>query len=560
MPSIERETLPVDVLIVGAGPAGLACAYHVKQLLARKAAESQKLPEVEIMVLEKGREIGAHSLSGAVMDPRGIAELIPDFLERGFPVERYCENDAVFRLTKTGKFKLPWTPPPLQNHGYPIVSLNRVVKWLGEQVEEAGIIVAAEMPGQELLIEDHRVTGVVTGDKGLNKNGERKSNFEPGAIIEAKVTVLAEGTRGSLTKQAVETLKLGNHNSQTYVLGVKEVWELPKPIAENGTVFHSMGYPLGNLFGGSWIYTMRENLLSLGLVTDLSYENPYTDPHDNFQKFKAHPWVASLLEGGKMVGYGAKTIPEGGWYAIPRGYHHGLLIIGDAGGFLNSQRLKGIHLAIKSGMLAAETIVEGIVRGDFSRDTMCSLQTRVEASWIQKELWPVRNFHQSFEKGVRVGMIHAAAQFISKGRGFKAQMPSRENHEHMRHVRELGLPDRDEVLQKRAGEYDGKLTFDKLTDVYNSRTMHEEDQPVHLHVSDPEICRTRCREEFGNPCQFFCPAGVYEMVPDEERGGVKLQINFSNCVHCKTCDIMDPYKIITWVPPEGGGGPVYTDL
>lgn len=556
----ERESFPVDVLIVGAGPAGLACAYHLKRLIDARNAAGGGPGDVEIMVLEKGRETGAHSLSGAVMDPRGISELIPDWRERGFPVERECAADSVYYLTEHGKTRLPWTPPPLRNHGYPIVSLNRVVKWLGEQVESAGIIVAAEMAAQELLLSDGRVTGVQTGDKGVNKRGEPKSNFEPGANIEAKVTVLCEGTRGSLTKTAVDTLGLAGHHPQVYVLGVKEVWELPKPLAERGTVYHSMGYPLGQLFGGSWIYTMRDNLVSLGLVSDLSSANPYSDPHYNFQKFKQHPWVASLLAGGKLVGYGAKTIPEGGWYAMPQPYHDGLLLAGDAGGFLNAQRLKGIHLAIKSGMLAAETILESLLADDFSAAALQSYRQRIDQSWIRSELHPVRNFHQAFEGGLNKGLFHAAAQFITGGRGFIDPLPSRKNHEHMRRWRHLGLAERSDVLPRRAAEFDGKLTFDKLTDVYSSRTLHEEDQPVHLHVADTEICRTKCREEFGNPCEFFCPANVYEMVADDERGGVKLQINASNCVHCKTCDILDPYEIITWVPPEGGGGPVYTDL
>ncbi len=558
--SHDRDTFPVDVLIVGAGPAGLACAYHLKRLLDQKKSEGKKFGEIEIMVLEKAREVGAHNLSGAVMDPKGISELIPDWKEQGFPVESWCKNDGVYYLTQSGRIKAPWCPPPLQNHGYPVVSVNRVVKWLAEQVEAAGVTIATETPAQELLFDGTRVTGVQTGDKGIDKAGNAKRNFEPGANIEAKVTVLTEGTRGSLTKVAVQKLSLQNKNPQVYCLGVKEVWEIPAGRIPPGTVYHTLGYPLGNGFGGSWIYTMRDNLLSIGLVTDLSYKNPYTDPHYNFQKFKSHPWIRSLLQGGKLVGYGAKTIPEGGWFAMPRPYADGLLIAGDSGSFLNAQRLKGIHLAIKSGMLAAESICNGLLMDDFTAGSLKSFKEKVDASWIKDELWEVRNFHQAFESGVMTGMIHAGAQFFTGGRGFTDGMTSRENHTVMNKWKVLGLPDRDEVIAKRLQEFDREVTFDKLSDVFKSGTTHEEDQPVHLQVLDTEICRTKCREEYGNPCQFFCPANVYEMVPDEERGGVKLQINASNCVHCKTCDIMDPYAIITWVPPEGGGGPVYTDL
>ncbi|MBK6910731.1 MAG: electron transfer flavoprotein-ubiquinone oxidoreductase [bacterium] len=557
---MERETLPVDVLIVGAGPAGLSCAYHLKQLLKRAKANGQSPADAEIMVIEKSRELGAHNLSGAVMDPRGISELIPDWRARNLPIEHTVEDEGVYYLTQTGKFKSPITPPPMRNHGFPIVSINRLVKWLGEQCEAEEILIATETPGQHVLYNGARVTGVQTGDKGLNKNGEQKRSYEPGANIEARVTVLTEGTRGSLTKQAVEKLSLHGEMPQTYVLGVKEVWELPKSLSTRGTVYHTLGYPLGDLFGGSWIYTMRDNMVSIGLVTDLGYKNPYTDPHYNFQKFKQHPWIAELLRDGKLLGYGAKTIPEGGWFSMPKLYADGLLLAGDSAAFLNAQRLKGIHLAIKSGMLAAEAIFYALQKDDTSASTLKIYKDAVDASWVREELWAVRNFHQSFESGLFPGMLHAGAQVLTGGRGFKSKMLSPETHTHMQKVKALGLKDRDAVLEGRSKEFDRVLTFDKLSDVYKSKTLHEEDQPVHLHVADTEICRTKCREEYGNPCQFFCPASVYEMVPDAERGGVKLQINFSNCVHCKTCDIMDPYQIITWVPPEGGGGPEYTDL
>lgn len=557
---MQRETLPVDVLIVGAGPAGLACAYHLKQLIKQSNASGNGPGEIEIMVIEKARELGAHNLSGAVMDPRALNELLPDWRERDFPVERFVEDEGIYYLTQTGKFKAPWTPPPLRNHGFPIVSVNRLVKWLGELCEAEEILIATETPGQHLTYDGTRVSGVQTGDKGVNKQGEQKNSFEPGALIESRVTVLTEGTRGSLTKEATTRLNLHGEMPQTYVLGVKEVWELPKSLSTRGTVYHTLGYPLGQLFGGSWIYSMRDNLISIGLVTDLAYRNPYTDPHYNFQKFKQHPWIKELLRDGKMLGYGAKTIPEGGWFSMPKLYADGLLLAGDSASFLNSQRLKGIHLAIKSGMLAAESILYALKRDDTSSASLRIYKDLVDASWVREELWQVRNFHQAFESGFFGGMFQVAAQFVSSGRGFKAKLLSDETHTHMSKVKELGLKNRDEVLASRAREFDRVLTFDKLSDVYKSKTLHEEDQPVHLHVADTEICRTKCREEFGNPCEFFCPANVYEMVADEERGGVKLQINASNCVHCKTCDIMDPYKVITWVPPEGGGGPEYSDL
>ncbi|MCC6477008.1 electron transfer flavoprotein-ubiquinone oxidoreductase [bacterium] len=347
---------------------------------------------------------------------------------------------------------------------------------------------------------------------------------------------------------------------QTYVLGVKEVWELPEPLSSKGMVYHTLGYPLGDLFGGSFLYSMRDNLISIGLVSDLGYQNPYTDPHYNFQKFKQHPWIKQMLKGGKLMGYGAKTIPEGGWFSMPQLHADGLLICGDSAGFLNSQRLKGIHLAIKSGMLAAATIFDALLKDDTSSATLKSYKERIDASWIREELWAVRNFHQAFESGLWGGLAQVGLQQITGGRGYKEKLLSPKTHSHMQRVSQLGLKDRDAVLAARLKEFDGEITFDKLSDVYKSKTLHEEDQPVHLRVADTELCRTRCREEFGNPCQFFCPANVYEMVSDEARGGGKLQINASNCVHCKTCDIMDPYEIITWVPPEGGGGPEYTDL
>ena len=369
-------------------------------MIKRANAAGNGPGEIEIMVIEKSRELGAHNLSGAVMDPRSIKELVPDWKERDFPVERTVEEEGVYYLTSSGKMKAPWTPPPLQNHGYPIVSINRLSKWLGELCEAEEILIATETPGQHLLYDGNRVVGVQTGDKGINKNGEQKGSFEPGANIEARVTVLTEGTRGSLTKEACNKLNLHGEMPQTYVLGVKEVWELPKSLSTRGSVIHTMGYPLGDLFGGSWIYSMRDNMISIGLVTDLGYKNPYTDPHYNFQKFKEHPWIKEILRGGKMLGYGAKTIPEGGWFSMPKLYADGLLLAGDSAAFLNAQRLKGIHLAMKSGMLAAESIFAALKKDDTTAATLSMYKEAVDASWIKDELWSVRNFHQGFESGL----------------------------------------------------------------------------------------------------------------------------------------------------------------
>jgi electron-transferring-flavoprotein dehydrogenase len=531
---VERETLEVDALIVGGGPAGLAAAYRLRQLLK----------DGSIAVLEKGKEIGAHILSGAVMDPRGINELIPDWQARGAPLVRPVDDDRVLFLTKNHKFTLPITPPPLRNHANYILSLNKFVRWLGTQVEQSGVDIFAGFAGAEPLMEGDRLAGVRTEDKGVGKDGRHEQNYTPGIDIHAKVTILAEGVRGSLTKQLIDRLHLDEgRNPQVYAVGVKEVWDVPKQQKAPGWVFHTLGWPLRNEeFGGGFIYNMEGGRVSIGLVIGLDYPDPRVDPHDRFQQFKTHPFVRNLLEGGTLHAYGAKAIPEGGYWAQPQYYFDGGLIVGDAAGFLNSMRLKGIHLAIKSGMLAAETAAEAIQAQDVSASMLGKFAQRVEASWIKHELWKVRNFHQGFERGLVAGMFHTGLQLLTGGRGVRNRYANVAGHTRM-------VPGSRPARAR--GPYDGKLTFDKLTDVYNSGTAHDEDQPVHLIVLEPSICHPRCTNEYGNPCQNFCPAAVYEMVEG------KLQINASNCVHCKTCDIMDPYQIINWVPPEGGGGPSY---
>ena len=551
--SENREVLEVDVIVVGAGPAGLAAAYHLRRLLEQKGRD-----DVMIAVLEKGKEVGAHIISGAVLDPRGIEELMPDWKERGAPIESPVEDDDVYYLTKNWKLRLPIIPPPLRNHGNYIISLNKFVRWFGEVVEESGIDVFAGFSGSELLFEDGRVVGVRTGDKGVGKNGEQKGNYEPGIDIRAKLTILAEGAHGSLTKQLIRRFDLDQgRNPQVYTVGVKEVWEVPKQLDRSGRVIHTMGFPLSaEEFGGGFIYNMAGGRVALGLVVGLDYLDPRVDPHRKFQEFKNQPFVRSLLDGGSLMSYGAKAIPEGGYWAMPQYYFEGGMIVGDSAGFLNSMRLKGIHLAIKSGMLAGETAIEAIEANDFTALRLRRFEELVERSWIKEELWKVRNFHQGFQGGFWSGMAHASLQMVTGGRGIRNRYSNEAGHERLRRLSE-SVDSRSKAPLEPA--FDGTVTFDKLTDVYNSGTAHEEDQPVHLVVLEPDICHERCREEYGNPCQYFCPAAVYEIIPDAEKRS-QLQINASNCVHCKTCDIMDPYQIINWVPPEGSGGPGYDYL
>lgn len=553
MAPIEREELPFDVVFVGAGPASLAGALHLSNLIKAHNASGGKLGEVEIAVIEKGAEVGAHGLSGAVMDPKALAELMPDFLERGCPIEAPVGDDAVMYLTQSSKFTLPITPPPLNNHGLYVVSLARLLRWLAPLCEEAGVNIFPEFPGQSLLYDGHQVVGVRTGDKGIDKHGKPKENFEPGVDLRAKVVVLGEGPRGTLAKELIARMNLDRRSDpQVYALGVKEIWELPDDRLAAGTVYHTMGYPHdGQTFGGGFLYMMKDRMLDIGLVTGLDSLDPQMDPHHEFQRFKMHPWIAGLLEGGKMLGYGAKAIPEGGYYCRPRLYTGGALIVGDSGSLLNGQRLKGLHTAMKSGMLAAETIFEALVADDYSADTMRIYDRKLKASWIEKELYEVRNFHQGFEKGRFAGIFTTGISFMTRGM-FPQRLHVQAGHLRMKTLAEYyGKSD----VTKYNLKFDGKLTFDKVTDVYHSGAAHDEDQPCHLKVVDTTICTDRCTREYGNPCERFCPAAVYEMVGDgEER---RLQINFANCVHCKTCDIVDPYQIINWTPPEGGGGPNY---
>ena len=544
----EREVLNLDVLFVGGGPASLAGPIQIKRLLSESGTEAS------VAVLEKASEIGAHSLSGAIVDPRALRELFPDFPDADLPFEAEVSEEHLYYLTENKKIPFPFVPPSMSHHHCFVTSLGKLTRWLGNKCENEGVDIFCGFAGTKLLYEGEQVVGVRTGDRGIDKNGEKKPQFEPGADIRAKVIILGEGTRGSLTKNLIDRHELMQGcNPQVWAVGVKELWQMPSGTVPPGYVAHTMGFPLGQaIFGGAFLYGMQNDIWDLGLVVGLDYQNPGVDSHHELQRLKNHPWIRSLLSAGKMIAYGAKSLPEGGWYSIPKLSVGGAMLIGDSAGVMNGQRLKGIHLAMKSGMLAAETTAEALATGKFSESDLADYDSRIASSWIRDELWKVRNFHQGFDRGLFGGLANAGIGLFTGGRGWgiKNRLSSEAGHKKM----QKGVKkNRYQDLQ-----FDGTYLFDKVTDVYYSATAHEEDQVPHLKIRDQDVCVSKCTEEYGHPCEKFCPANVYEMLPDGD--GQRLQINFSNCVHCKTCDIMDPYQIIDWVPPEGGDGPVWVNL
>lgn len=549
-----REEMPLDVLFVGGGPANMAGALHLMNLAKEKGLE------LEIGIIEKGDVIGAHSLSGAILDPIALKELIPDYQEKGCPIEELECRDEFYFLTKTNQYSVPFTPSYMHNNGCHVISLSKFVRWLGELVEAAGVNVFPGFSGTEALYDDEGkiILGVATGDKGVDKDGNKKSNYEPGINLTARVTVLGEGPKGSLTRDVGGKMGIfSGKMPQVFETAVKEVIELPESspfLSGDTTVIHSFGYPFGlHTKGGGFLYRMKENLISLGLVVGLDYEDPILEPYEAFLEYKRHPLIADIIMGGKVLQQGAKTLSAGGLYTMPKLAVNGALFVGDSASMLNIQRLKGIHTAMKSGMLAAEAIISAFEKEDYSVNTLGEYESAMKKSWIMKELKAARNFTQALSKHGLAQFFHVGAQYLSGGRGFIDNMPIEEDSGTLR---ELEAGSASNPRKQSAGELDGELYLDKLTGVYRSGTQHEEDQPCHLQVLDQNVCLGECYEKYRNPCTRFCPAQVYEM--ENEGDARRLKLNPSNCLHCKTCEIKDPFKNIIWVCPEGGGGPNYS--
>ncbi len=538
------DELNFDVVIVGAGPSGLSAAIRLKQLCE---TNNERL---SVCVLEKGAEVGAHILSGAVLEPRALNELIPDWKEKDAPLKTAVQEDKFLFLTGKRSFRLP-TPPPMKNHGNYIISLGNFCRWLAQQAEALGVeIYPGFSVGKTLYNDQGKVIGVETTPRGLDANGHQKDAYEPGVKILARHVIFAEGCRGSLSKELFERFNLRKGcQPQTYGIGLKELWEIKPENHQQGRVVHTVGWPLDTkTYGGSFIYHLENNQLAIGFVIGLDYENPYLSPYDEFQRFKHHPAIQALLEGGRRISYGARALNEGGWQSIPQLSFSGGSLIGCAAGFLNVPKIKGTHTAMKSGMIAAEVIFEALSQGREPQEGI--LDQQVRQSWIAEELKPVRNIRPGFKKGLWRGLINAAFETVVQGKT-PWTLTHHEDHKSLKKAKEcqpISYP-----------KPDGIISFDKMSSVYLSNTNHAEDQPCHLHLKESSIPIAHNLLLYDAPEQRYCPAGVYEIVQNAT-GDPHLQINAQNCVHCKTCDIKDPLQNINWVAPEGGDGPRYPNM
>ena len=544
---MERESMEFDVVVVGGGPSGLSAAIRLKQL----AQETGR--DLEVCLIEKGSEVGAHILSGAILEPRTLNELLPDWKERGAPLDTPVTDDKFLYLTQSGSFRLP-TPPQMKNHGNYIISLGNFCRWLGEQAEALGVEIYPGFAAAEVLYDENgAVRGVATGDMGIGKDGAPTENHMPGMELLAKQTIFAEGCRGHLTKTLFDKFDLREgKDPQTFAIGIKELWDIEPEKSKPGTALHSVGWPLSSdTYGGSFLYHLNGNQVAVGYVVGLDYSNPHLSPFEEFQRFKTHPAIRNVFEGGRRVAYGARALNEGGFQSIPKLTFPGGCLVGCTAGFLNVPKIKGTHTAMKSGMVAAEAIFESL-------DAMApghepaSYGDKLQDSWLWTELYKVRNIRPGFSKGLWFGMANAALDtYILRGRA-----PWTMHH----HADHITLKKADEAPRIAYPKPDGEISFDRNSSVFISGTNHEENQPAHLTLKDSSVPIAHNLALYDAPEQRYCPAGVYEIVREDDGSNPRLQINAQNCVHCKTCDIKDPSQNITWVTPEGGGGPTYPNM